>query len=178
MPQLAERPLCHVAVESHFSHSTRYKTSPAREGWCPVLRPTTPRPSGKTGWEILSRLAKSAGGPAGRAGGMWYQNVGTMHRGAYETRRRCPQRVGPAFVPPRLPVRPGCPCLFSPRDSAPCSPAVHPASHQRGSAREGVSQHLVNASLHIASRARAAGNPYFLTSERLVRPGEPGKNKG
>ena len=42
----------------------------------------------------------------------------------------------------------------------------------------GVSQHLVNASLHIASRARAAGNPYFLTSERLVRPGEPGKNKG
>lgn len=137
MPQLAERPLCHVAVESHFSHSTRYKTPPAREGWCPVLRPTTPRPSGKTGWEILSRLAKSAGGPAGRAGGMWYQNVGTMHRGAYETRRRCPQRVGPAFVPPRLPVRPGCPCLFSPRDSAPCSPAVHPASHQRGSAREG-----------------------------------------
>ena len=61
------------------------------------------------------------------------------------------QSVGTTFVPPRLPVRPGLPRLFSPRDSAPCSPAVHPASHQRGSAREGVPQHLVNASLHVAS---------------------------
>lgn len=61
---------------------------------------------------------------------------------------------------PREWAPPSCRCVFlcvldvpvfSPRDSAPCSPAVHPASHQRGLAREGASQHLVYASLHVVS---------------------------